>query len=81
MFARRTHQQRQLQARQLVQPGEDFRILFLALAESQTRIVLSQPPEAIRRLSGLNVTLQTALLCPWRVRISRPVAASQTFTV
>ena len=38
MLARRTHHQRQLQPRQLVQPRQDLRILLFAFAETRARI-------------------------------------------
>ena len=37
--------------------------------------------EARRLPSGLKATLMTGPVCPWRVRASWPVAASQTLTV
>ena len=52
-----------------------------ALAGSQTLIVRSEPPEAIRLPSGRTATHATASVCPRRTVRSWPVAASQTRTV
>lgn len=48
---------------------------------SQIFTVPSRLAEAMRWPSGLNATRQTVLVWPRRVRASRPVVASQTFTV
>src|SRR5262249_106953 len=44
-------------------------------------LVWSEGAVARRLPSGLNATLITAPVCPWRVRACWPVCASHTFTV
>src|SRR5436309_3237509 len=47
----------------------------------QILMVLSQLPEASQRPSGLNARLLTTLPWPVKVRTSRPVPTSQSFTL
>ena len=48
---------------------------------SQTLTVRSQPPEAMRRPSGLNATQSTPAVCPRRVKTSSPVVVSHSLMV
>ena len=51
------------------------------VSTSHTFSVLSEEPETMWRPSGVNATANTLLSCPERVRTSRSVPTSQTFSV
>ncbi len=67
-LARRAHQHRILQGAQFTQAGENFRVLFLAFAEAQTRIHHNPRPLHARALRPVSRSFQVATNCAHKVR-------------
>ena len=67
-FARRAHQHRILQSAQFAQASENFRVLFLAFAEAQTRIHHDPRPLHARALCPVRRGFQITTNRPHKVR-------------